>query len=257
MNKIPFPPVELRRIVGPTEESAFDNPDGSLIWGDLAYGSLKPGEAYQAVFDFGCGCGRNARQLMLQNPPPDKYLGIDISRPLIEWCQANLAPLNKNFQFLHHDVYSPNPCYVPPGSGQSNKRCDRFPSKDSQFTLFNAISVFTHLYYDQSEHYLKEAKRILKDNGLMRTSWFFINKKIFPVLQPFQHCIYVNETDPTQAVYYDWEQFLVLIRSLGLAVVDVRWTDIQGFQSEVCLGKSDFFKDISPELTPPKTVIGY
>ncbi len=257
IKNIPFPPLELRQIVGPTDDSAFDNPDGRLIWGDLAYGSLQSGEAYQAIFDFGCGCGRNARQLMLQNSPPQKYVGIDISPTLIEWCKKVLTPLDNNFKFLHHDVYSPNPSYVPPNSGQSNKMFAPFPSENSQFSLFIAHSVFTHLYYEQTEYYLREASRILKDNGLMKTTWFFINKKLFPILQPYQHCIYVNHLDPTQAVYYDWEQFLFLIHSLGLAVVDVVWTKTVGFQSEVFLGKSNFFKDISPELSPPNTIIGY
>src|SRR5690606_31407174 len=77
---LPIPPLNFREIVGPTDEAAFDNPERTRIWGDLAIGPLAPGEAYERVFDFGCGCGRNARQLFLQEQPPAKYVGIDIHK---------------------------------------------------------------------------------------------------------------------------------------------------------------------------------
>ncbi len=248
----PIPPVSLRKIVGPTEESFFDNPTGELIWGPLEFTPLKSGEAYESIFDFGCGCGRNARQLMLQSQPPKEYLGIDISKQLIKWAQQNLTTYNENFKFLHHDVYSVT--YAPNNS--KNRRLP-FPAKDTEYSLVNAHSVFTHLYYDQAEFYLKEARRVLRDKGLIRTTWFFFNKKFFPVLAPSQHCLYVNERDPTQAVYYDWEQFLSLIRSLDLAIVSVEWTVVPGFQNIIYLGKLSTFKDISSEVSPPQTIIGF
>jgi len=75
---IAIPPMELRQLVGPTEDKDYDNPTGDLVYPQI------PGELYETVFDFGCGCGRIARQLMLQRAVPKHYLGIDVNRRMIE-----------------------------------------------------------------------------------------------------------------------------------------------------------------------------
>jgi SAM-dependent methyltransferase len=168
---LPMPPLELRRIVGPTDPRDFDNPDGRLIWGDLAYGPLNPGEAYRRVFDFGCGCGRNARQLLLQRQPPERYVGVDTGRQMINWCKKNLS--RPGVEFFHHDVWSPNPLYAP-----NNSRNEYLPLRHhgEDFTLINAHSVFTHLLGRQARFYLKELGSMLAENGLFRTTWFFFNR---------------------------------------------------------------------------------
>lgn len=56
--RIPIPPFEMRQLVGPTDEAAFENPAGGPILN-------VPRERFDSVVDFGCGCGRLARQLML------------------------------------------------------------------------------------------------------------------------------------------------------------------------------------------------
>jgi 16S rRNA G1207 methylase RsmC len=64
----------MRELVGPTDPTEFDNPSGNLVYPYL------PADAYEAVLDFGCGCGRVARQLIQQSRPPQRYLGIDLHR---------------------------------------------------------------------------------------------------------------------------------------------------------------------------------
>ncbi len=249
---IPVPPLALRRIVGPTDPADFDNPSGEPIWGDLALGPLAAGQAYRRIFDFGCGCGRNARQLMLQAAPPERYVGIDIHRGMIGWCRAHLAPRATGFEFHHHDVW--NRTYAP-----ENSRNEHLPltpyGKD--FTLVNAHSVFTHLLEHQTRFYLRECRDLLGKGGLLRTTWFFFHRDWFPVLAPHQHCLYVNEIDPTQAVYYDWDFFLELLRELGLKIVDVVWTKKAGYQSALYLAAGDAFEDLAPELTPPPVILGF
>ena len=246
---LPFPPVELRKVVGPTEDYAFDNPSGERIWGDLDVGGLEPGEAYRRIFDFGCGCGRNARQLLLQDKPPERYVGIDIHPGLVEWCQGNLRRPGVEIYFDHHDVWSPT--YAP-----ENTRRETLPltpyGKD--YTLVNAHSVFTHLYERQTEFYLDQCRQLIGERGLLRTTWFFFDRSWFPVLAPHQHSLFVNDHDPTQAVYFDWQYFLGLIRKLGLKIVHINWTIVPGFQNEVYLMKGEQ-KDAPPE--PPGTILGF
>lgn len=150
----------MRELVGPTSDEAFDNPTGSLVYPYL------PKECYRNFLDFGCGCGRVARQLMLQELQPEAYLGIDLHRGMIEWAQRNLTPVNSSFRFEHHDVY--NVRFNPEASA------DRlpFPAGNQSFSLVHALSVFTHLTEDQSHFYIREVSRTLKSDGYFLGSWF-------------------------------------------------------------------------------------
>jgi SAM-dependent methyltransferase len=129
---IPILPLNLREMIGSPELEFFDNPTGTLLYPHL------PPNVYDAVFDFGCGCGRIARLLMQQKEHrPRYYVGIDVHRELIGWCIENLAPIASNFQFIHHDVWSPS--Y---GRGNSPRLAEPFPVEDGAFTLCIANSVF-------------------------------------------------------------------------------------------------------------------
>ncbi len=250
--QLPLPPLELRKLIGPMEPRYFDNPDGGLAWGDLAVGPLMPGQAYRRIFDFGCGCGRSARQLLLQNVPPERYVGIDISHRMIKWCQKNLKRPGVEVAFHHHVVWSAT--YAP-----KNSKNDYLPIRryGTDFTLINAHSIFTHLLEKQTRFYLREMRSMLAEDGLLRCSWFFFNREWFPVLAPEQHCLYVNERDPSQAVYYDWEFFRELVRELGFKIVDADWTKVSGFQSVLLLAWGEKFEDVSANLEPPETVLGF
>lgn len=100
---LPLPPLELRYQIGPLDDADYDNPAGMPILD--AFGV--PHDVYRAVFDFGCGCGRQARQMLQQKVRPRRYLGVDIQRRVIDWCNDNLAIADPAFEFLHHDVYAP------------------------------------------------------------------------------------------------------------------------------------------------------
>ena len=175
--RIPLPPLELRTWVGPTDPADYENPSGTPIYA----GFDVPLETYEAVFDFGCGCGRVARQLLQQDPKPRSYVGIDVNNGLVEWCQENLSPVDQNFRFFHHDVYSPN--YAP---GNRLQLALPLPANDGEFTLVIAHSVFTHLTRTQAEYYLSEIRRILGPRGMMPNP-------------AFQKCIVYIRVNPTSA----------------------------------------------------------
>jgi SAM-dependent methyltransferase len=218
--------MELRYRVGPTDPSDYDNPDGTPILGTFGI----PLEAYDAVFDFGCGCGRQARQLLQQKPGPRRYVGIDLQRPLIEWCRQNLTPLDSRYQFAHHDVYSP--WFAPENSLQL---AEAFPVEDGAFSLVIATSVFTHLTKSQAEYYLTEVSRILAPQGIAYTSWLFFDRASFSFADVY--CLYTSEIDFGQAVLFDREWFLATVRHLGLAVRMTVPPQIPGYQWVVLLVK--------------------
>lgn len=245
---LPLPPYEFRALVSPvTDDSYYDNPDGEYIWGPLDIGPLQPGEAYRKVLDFGCGCGREVRRLMLQNDPPDEIVGIDISRKMIDWCTQNLGRPGA-VTFHHHDVW--NPWYAPDNTLGNKVQPLRHAGPD--FSIIEANSVFTHILQEESRFYLDQMQTMLAPKGIVRATWFFINKKAFPMMQEHENTVFVSESDPTSAVFYDWSYFVNLTRGLGYRIVRVDWAPILGFHNVVYLARDTSFPELSG-LTPPGT----
>ena len=233
----------MRQLVGPVDLAAFDNPSGSRIYPDLSP------DLYKAVFDFGCGCGRVARQLIQQNPRPDRYLGIDLHMGMIKWCQKNLQSVVPTFQFLHHDVF--NLGFNP---GANKPRTAPFPAGNGEFTLVNAHSVFTHLTEDQAAFYVPECRRILRPEGVLRTSWFLFDKTDFPMMHEFNNALYLGYIDPSAAVIFDRGWVRELARKSGLTIVSVVPPPIRGFQWVVLMTPTrdgvvevDFPEDRAPK----------
>ena len=208
----------MRTLVGGHQVDQFDNPSGAPVYPYLHQ------EDYESVLDFGCGCGRVARQLIQQKPRPARYLGLDLHRGMIEWCTENLARHAKGFRFEHHDIHSAG--LNPDGRAHVLP----LPLDDSEITLFNAFSVFTHTVQDQAEYYLREAVRVLRPTGALHATWFLFDKTAFPMMQDFQNALYINEIDPSNAVIFDRDWLLRTAREAGLVLTWAKPPDMRGFQ---------------------------
>jgi SAM-dependent methyltransferase len=204
---LPIPPPEMRRLVGPMEEAAFDNPHGGLGV------PLVDKSAYDSVLDFGCGCGRIARTLIRQTPSPNRYLGLDVHEGMVRWCSDNLTPIAPRFQFRHHDVYNAqfNPRRRAP-------RVAALAADTAAFSLFIAWSVFTHIIETDVRFYLGEARRTLRPDGVFFSTWFLFEKPEFPMLQPNQNALYTSDVDPTSAVIYDRSWLAEQLATAGFTV---------------------------------------
>jgi len=236
-----LPPRELRKLVGPTEPEPFDNPTGALVFPDV------PEQAYAFVFDFGCGCGRLARQLIQQQPAPQRYIGVDPQRSSVEWCRANLTPHAPHFTFAHHDVFHE---FVNP-EGKLDPL--PLPAPGGQITLFIAWSVFTHLLDAEASFYLRELARVLSPNGVAVTTWFLFDKRDFPMMQAFQNTLYISDFDPTNAVLFAREWLCEQAAAAGLAITRIVPPAIRGFQWVIELRKDasdrphvEFPADLAP-----------
>lgn len=216
---LPLPPPEMRALVGPTDVASFDNPSGALVFPDLPPGT------FESVFDFGCGCGRIARQFIQQRPSPERYVGIDLHAGMIAWCSANLAPRAPQFRFVHHDEY--NLTFNPSGRPDAL----RFPvMPDERFTFVNAWSVFTHIPHEKIEFYLAECAKILAPNGIFQSTWFLFDKSGFPMMQEDQHALYINTIDPTNAVIVDYEWLDRMTSAQSLVITSIVPPAVRGFQ---------------------------
>lgn len=240
--ELPFPPVELRKLVGPVEEKFFDNPTGDPVFPEF------PPEAYRFVLDFGCGCGRVARQLLQQKVPPQKYVGLDLHRGMIQWCQRNLQPHAPGFEFHHQNTR--NPGLNPNGTAAVLP----FPVQDNVVGLLLAWSVFTHVDEAAAEFYLQEIARVLAPDGVALTTWFLFDKTDYPMMQEFQNALFINPVDVTNAVIFDKTWLADTVGRLGLVPTRIVAPDIRGFQWRVVLQRRSaqvqpvaFPEDLAPK----------
>jgi SAM-dependent methyltransferase len=224
--ELPLPPLEFRSIVGPTEPDAFDDPQLQLILQQF------PPEAYDFVFDLGCGCGRLARQLMRSAAAPRRYIGIDPHKGMIDWCRDNLAPRAPEFDFKHHDVFQE---FMNP-DGTFDQLA--LPADDGSITLFLAWSVFTHVLQPDAEFYLRELARVLHPRGVAVTTWFLFDKTDFPMMQNFQNTLYISDFDPTNAVIFDREWLTAALSGARLEVITMVAPVVRGHQWRIHLRKT-------------------
>jgi SAM-dependent methyltransferase len=118
------------------------------------------------ILDVGCGCGKMARTLVY-HPSVIRYIGFDVIRENIEWCLRSIAPLSQGrFEFHYLDVFSR--AYNP--AGQIRGTDVVFPAADGAIDFAFAGSVFTHLLQEDTEHYLREVRRILAPEGIFLPS---------------------------------------------------------------------------------------
>jgi SAM-dependent methyltransferase len=250
MKQPPLPPLELRRLVGPTDPESY-----APYAGGRAFPALPgDGKHLRSIFDFGCGCGRQARQLILQTaaPLPERYVGVDVSKTMIDWCVENITPYHPQFTFHHHDVASQT--Y---GPGNSSARVRPLEFAPGTFTLVNAHSVFTHLEEDQAGFYAHELSRLMAPDGLMRLTWLVFNREIFPPLASHQNCLFLNSEDVTQAVYFAWDWIVRLIKQLDFLVADIHWPLVTGAQFPIYLTRDVTIGRAIEEFRPPNTVVGF
>ncbi len=218
MIDLPLPPLEFRHLVGPTDPAAFDAPSVKVQLEQL------PPDVFASVFDFGCGCGRLARQLLLHGRIPIRYLGVDPHKGMIEWCRDQISARIPQFQFRHHDVFQE--FMNPEGTFDAVP----LPAGDRSVTLFLAWSVFTHLLPPDAEYYLRELARVLAPNGVAVTTWFLFDKRDFPMMQDFQNALYISDFDPTNAVIFDRRWLERAITNAGLTIESRTAPTVRGHQ---------------------------
>ncbi len=244
LDALPFPPLEMRELIGTADLAAFYNPAGNLVC-DYLDASL-----YEKVFDFGCGCGRVARQLLQQRPAPKMYVGIDLHAGMIRWCQRNLQPAAPHFSFRHHDVFdvmfNPNP-----GSPATAP----FPVGDSQFTLVNAHSVFTHLTQEQAPYYLQQCARILTPDGVLHASWFLFDKQDHPMMHEHHNVLYLSYQHPGAAVLFDKQWVKDIAHAAGLKICRIIPPWVRGHQWVVMMTRRQDVQE--PEFPPDDAPRGW
>lgn len=175
------------------------------------------------ILDVGCGQGRMARPLVgfLEG---GSYTGFDIIRSGIEWCQAEYRDV-PGFTFLHTDVF--NKRYNKGGAVTADAY--RFPFEGDSFDLTFLTSVFTHMYADDVEQYLKEIARTLRPGGKALITWFLLDRDGLTAPQmDFRHSVdAVSRTttrqNPEAAIGFDEGFVRELYARVGLTISAIEY----------------------------------
>jgi SAM-dependent methyltransferase len=141
---LPMPPPDLVYLVGGHYEVAKFVGNGRIAAQsilDILNRNHLDIEDFQAILDFGCGCGRILRHFQFLTKP--RFYGTDYNPRLVDWCRASLP----------FAEFCLNPL-EPPTSYSS-----------AQFDFIYAVSVFTHLPESLQDRWMAELSRILRPGG--------------------------------------------------------------------------------------------
>ncbi len=172
------------------------------------------------VIELGCGCGRNALAFSKYLSEKGRYIGQDVDREMLGWCKKNLQ--SQNVTFYDVDVFST--VYNPKGKPITDYK---LPADDNSIDLIFSISVFSHLIYGDTAHYIRESARVLKKGGHIHLTLFIIDflRERLGDRWTFSHKVenyYVeNLKYPEAAVAYDLETIEALMKENGLRIVEI------------------------------------
>jgi len=112
------------------------------------------------LLDIGCGCGKTARQLLMN--PNLSYIGFDIMKDAIVWSEQAFKSYADRYRFVHFDGISQH--YNPGGTIRADEYV--FPCGDGEADVIFAASLFTHLFENDCRHYLAQTARVMKPGGV-------------------------------------------------------------------------------------------
>jgi ubiquinone/menaquinone biosynthesis C-methylase UbiE len=171
------------------------------------------------MLDLGCGPGGLALALEPTLSPDAKYVGLDVHRPSIDWCNHRFGS-DSRFHFECIAVASPYG-----RSGGPSASSFRLPLEDRSQDLALARSLLTHLLEADAQSCLSEIGRVLAVGGrAMVTAFLFERHQSVPFL-PFSTnggTVRLRRRSwPTAAVGYERSMFLNMVRSAGLSPKEV------------------------------------
>jgi SAM-dependent methyltransferase len=141
----PVPPAQLRVRIGPShadlETFVLSGQRHAALVRELLARQGETPEAAAPILDFGCGCGRVARQWHEMDVG---LHGCDVNPKMIDWCRRNLR-----------------------GRFDTNALEPPLPYPDSSFGLVYAFSVFTHLPERLQHAWIDEMERVLRPGGFL------------------------------------------------------------------------------------------
>jgi SAM-dependent methyltransferase len=218
-------PAHLARLTGAGIET-FAELGKAHVANYKKYVGLEPGMSF---LEIGSGIGRDAFQLIGELGPAGRYVGIDVQRESIVWCQKNIGRAHPNFRFVHvdaaHELHNPY--------GAKTTMDFPLPAPDRSIDRVAMQSVLTHIFEEEVVHYLREIARVLKVDGLAYATFLLYSEEIVTASRKnrltryglrFEHkyadgCYVDNPQYPTGGVAYTAQAMQRMIGRAGLRLV--------------------------------------
>lgn len=188
-------------------------------------------DASTSVLDIGCGVGRLAIGLIAEFGEPSKYVGVDVNRTSVEWCQRNLQSRHPNLRFVHLDVA--NERYN--RGGRPIDEAFSLPFETDRFDAIFLYSVFSHMETEDVSAYLREFRRLLRPEGGVFLTAFVEEGVPMMELNPEGYGP-LRWTGPLHCVRFSRQHFGAMVAEAGLAVTDFEHGVETDGQSAICLG---------------------
>jgi ubiquinone/menaquinone biosynthesis C-methylase UbiE len=215
-----IPPLELMHD-GPIGYQEFKANGEEFFGYYTGFCGLRPDDR---VLDVGSGIGRKTFLLTRYLSNQGSYEGLDIVKTGVDWCTNRITSKHPQFRFQHADIY--NQLYNPEGRLRAVDY--KFPFPDNSFDFIVLASVFTHMLPEDSDHYLAEVARVLKEGGRCLISFFLLNDESIRLISlgkstlnltiPLGACRVVNANLPEQVIGYDEEVIRSAYRKNELAI---------------------------------------
>jgi SAM-dependent methyltransferase len=123
------------------------------------------------ILDIGCGTGilGIASEPYVQDE--GKYIGIDVRKADIDFCNKHYR--EDHFLFQHLDVANPTYAAQQPGERR------RWDIDDVSIDLMTALSVWTHLNEEDAVYYFREIDRVLKPGAKAIVTFFLLDHEYY------------------------------------------------------------------------------
>jgi SAM-dependent methyltransferase len=206
-----LPPLWLRRHTGPVSHYETAAADMFRLIDQLDL--VNKGDR---VLDIGCGPGSMVRGLLDRAGREGSYVGFDVHRPSIDWCQR-LHREDARCRFELARLASP---YASPGGGPVENYS--FPVDDGESDFVLAKSVFTHLEPGEAKRYLAETRRALRPGrAAIVTAFLFESGSrtgVFRCADETDRMRRRSRLQPRAAIAYEKDYFYELAEQAGLRV---------------------------------------
>ncbi len=183
------------------------------------------------LVDIGCGQGRLPIGLVLRLDRL-RYLGLDVSRPSIEWCKQHIESRHPSYAFEHVDLvnarYNPEGRALPPDF--------RLPVPNEAADVVYMWGVVTNMEPAHLPVYAREIARMLRPGGrLFMTA--NVEDDVPPITINPENYTSFSCHGPLHIVRYERRYFLDVFEQCGLPLTDYAHHAAGNCQSDLYFAK--------------------
>jgi len=169
-----LPPAHLRARVGVGNRIVFNQSShisaGEKFW----VNNLLEGFCSRSsnIVEIGCGCGRILRPLFESAKYQGRYIGIDVDREMLEWCEKHYKKEGFSYIKSPHDSTAYGVGATSDRGYPATSGFWKVPIADNTIDFVFSTSLFTHLLEAELANYVRESYRVLKEGCYMKMGFF-------------------------------------------------------------------------------------